>query len=243
MQALDKRALELTREIATLPKHVAEIEKKLESHQRKLDVDKAALTANQRERKTREAEIQAQEQKISKLRDQMLQAKTNDQYRAFQNEIGFCEKEIRKAEDRILDLMGESEALTANVAVAEGALKAERAHVEAEKKVARDRTDQDKAALAELGKQREELRISMTPALYTTYEKLRRTRAGVAISEAADGRCLACNIAIRLQFLQELMRQDSVKCCENCGRILVYNPPVSFEGLTGAPAPAHPAAQ
>ena len=32
MQALDKRALELTREIGMLPKHVAEIEKKLESH-------------------------------------------------------------------------------------------------------------------------------------------------------------------------------------------------------------------
>ena len=242
MQALDKRALELTREIAMLPKHVGEIEKKLESHERKLAADKAALAANQRERKTREGEIQAQEQKISKLRDQSLQVKTNDQYRAFQHEIEFCQNEIRKAEDRILDLMGESETLAANVTVAEGALKAERAQVETEKRVARDRTDQDKAALAELEKQREELRISMTAAVYTTYEKLRRTRAGVAITEAVDGRCQACNIAIRLQYLQELMRQDSVKCCENCGRILVYNPPVSFEGLTGASATAYPTA-
>ena len=42
----------------------------------------------------------------------MLGAKTNEQYRAFQNEIGFCEQAIRKAEDRILDLMAEGEPWT-----------------------------------------------------------------------------------------------------------------------------------
>jgi len=45
------------------------------------------------------------EQKISKLKGQMVEAKTNEQYRAFQSEIDFCQAEIRKLEDRILDLM------------------------------------------------------------------------------------------------------------------------------------------
>ena len=115
LQVLDFRMSELSKEIASLPKHIAEIEKKLEAHQRKLDADRAAQTANQKDRKKLEGDIQAQDQKISKLKDQMLQAKTNDQYKAFQNEIGFCEAEIRRAEDRILDLMSESEALEKNV--------------------------------------------------------------------------------------------------------------------------------
>ena len=42
--------------------------------------------------------------------------------RAFQNEIDFCQKEIRKSEDRILELMGESEPLDKNVKAAEAAL-------------------------------------------------------------------------------------------------------------------------
>ena len=75
LQALDRRITSLDSEIATLPKHIAEIEKKLESHTRRLEVDRAALTANQREHKKLEGEIQIQEQKISKLKDQMLQAK------------------------------------------------------------------------------------------------------------------------------------------------------------------------
>src|SRR3979490_1613836 len=115
LQELDNRLAELAKEIATLPKHVAEIEKKLVSHERKMEVDRAALAANQKERKKCEGDIQLQEQKISKLKDQTLGAKTNEQYRAFQNEIEFCQKEIRKSEDRILELMGESEPLEKNV--------------------------------------------------------------------------------------------------------------------------------
>ena len=48
------------------------------------------MAGNQKERKHLEDDIKVHEQKISKLRDQMLQAKTNDQYRAFQNEIGYA---------------------------------------------------------------------------------------------------------------------------------------------------------
>src|ERR1700690_1042585 len=105
LQDIDYRLADLAREIATLPKHIAEIEKKLLTHERKLEADRAALTATSKERKKCEADIQVQEQKISKLKDQMLQAKTNDVYRAFQNEIEFCQKEVRTAEDRILELM------------------------------------------------------------------------------------------------------------------------------------------
>src|SRR4029450_13738504 len=112
--------------MSSLPKHITEIEKKLESHQRKLEADRAALSANQKDRKKHEGDIQIQEQKISKLKDQMLQAQTNDQYQAFQHEIGFCESEIRRAEDRILDMMSESEGLEKNVKAAEVALKVEK---------------------------------------------------------------------------------------------------------------------
>src|SRR5580658_1335436 len=133
LQNLDDRAAELTKEIAALPKHIAEIEKKLESHQRRLDHDRAAIVANQKDRKRLEGEIQASEQKISKLKTQMMEAKTNDQYRAFQHEIDFCTQEIRRHEDRILELMGESEPLDKNVKAAEAALAMEKKQVEAEK--------------------------------------------------------------------------------------------------------------
>src|SRR5579859_4231670 len=145
LQAIDLRMTELEKEVAALRRHIAAIEKTLESHQRRLEADRAALSANQKDRKKLEGDIQMHEQKISKLRDQMLGAKTNEQYRAFQHEIEYAEKEIRKIEDRILELMGESESLEGNVKTAEVALKEEKQLVESEKTKAHESTAIDQA--------------------------------------------------------------------------------------------------
>ena len=231
------RLAELAKEIASLPKHIAEIEKKLEGHQRKLDADRAALSANQKDRKKHEGDIQMQELKISKLKDQMLQAKTNDQYKAFQHEIEFCETEIRRAEDRILDLMSESEALEKNVRAAEVALKAEKAQVETEKQQARERTEADQSAVHELQAARKSIVASMNPGVYANYERI-RGRRGAAVAEVIDGRCAVCHIAVRPQYLQDLKRGEQVLTCESCQRILYYNPPTHMEDLGGPSASA-----
>jgi predicted nucleic acid-binding Zn-ribbon protein len=234
LQDLDNRLGELAREIAALPKHVAEIEKKLVSHQRKLEADRAALAANQKERSKCDLDIQTQNQKISKLKDQMIGSKiTNEQYRAFQNEIEYCQKEIRKAEDRILELMTESEPLDRNVKAAEGALKTEKAQVDAEKNVAQERTAADKKAAADLQAERAEIIKSVSSSLYQRYERVRQNRKGVAVAEVVDGRCTACQIVLRLQYFQDLKRGESILSCESCQRILYWNPPQAIEDFDG----------
>jgi len=232
LQSLDQRIAALDKEVAALPKHIAVIEKTLESHVRKLDADRAALVANQKDRKKLETEIQIHEQKISKLRDQMLQAKTNEQYRAFQNEIEYAEKEIRKAEDRILELMSESEPLDLNVKKAEGALKEEKLAVEAEKGRARERTATDKAQLEQLRGERKEAAAKLPAATNSSYERIRKKwHGGSAIAEAVDGRCSACQLVIRPQHLQDMKKGEELMTCENCGRFLYYNRPVSIEDV------------
>jgi len=235
LQEIDNRLAELAREIATLPKHIAEIEKKLGSHERKLDADRAALAANQKERKKCETDIPAQEQKISKLKDQMLSTKTNEQYRAFQNEIEFCQKEIRRLEDRILESMAESEPLEKNVKAAEAALKEEKAQVEAEKNVARERTAVDQKASHELLAERASIAKEVTPATYQQYERVRKGRRGIAVAEVVDGRCTACHMVLRPQYYQDVKRTEKILFCESCQRILYYNPPEAFDDLAGTP--------
>jgi predicted nucleic acid-binding Zn-ribbon protein len=238
LQSLDLRIAELEREVATLPKHIAQIERALDSHLRKLEADRAALAANQKERKQLEDDVKVENQKISKLRDQMLGAKTNEQYRAFQHEIAFCEQAIRKAEDRILDLMAEAEPLDGNVKKAESALKEEKRQVDAEKTVAQERTAADSQQLEQLRSERKKLVAGLKPQLYSSYERIRKKWHGHAVAEASDGRCSACQIVLRPQFFQDLRNSGELLFCESCGRILFYNPPVSFEEhLAAQPQP------
>jgi hypothetical protein len=231
LQSLDQKISALEKEVASLPKHIAAIEKTLESHVRKLEADRAALVANQKDRKKLEGDIQVHEQKISKLRDQMAGAKTNEQYRAFQHEIEFVEKEIRKAEDRILELMSESEPLDANVKKAEVALKQEKVVVEEEKGRTRKRTGEDQGFLETHRTQRAEVVAKLPKETVTIYDRIRMKSGGVAIAEVVNSRCQACQITIRPQYLQDLRKGSELLRCEQCGRFLYINPPVSFEDV------------
>jgi predicted nucleic acid-binding Zn-ribbon protein len=205
LQDLDTRIRELQREIATLPKHIAEIEKALESHVRKLEADRAALAANQRERRNHEATIQDLERKTSKFRDQMVGSKiTNDQYKAFQKEIEYCQKEIRTAEDQILSLMEESERLERTIKASETALAAEKLKVAQESQQARARTAEDEKFLAEVMGERQTVVPELTPAVYAAYERIRAKRGALAVAEAADGRCSVCHLSLRPQLFQEV---------------------------------------
>ncbi len=235
LQILDDRAAELTKEIAALPRHIAEIGKKLEAHQRRLDHDRAALVANQKDRKRIEGEIQANDQKISKLKTQTMEAKTNDQYKAFQHEIEFCQQEIRRHEDRILELMAESEPLDKAVKAAEAAMASEKKQVDEEKAKAQERTAVDRREIEGLRQERTKILAEMDdPKIASEYERIRKGRAGVAIAEVVQGRCSKCNMLLRPQFLQEIKRGDAVMICESCKRMLYWNPPQSVEDLASA---------
>ncbi len=236
LQSLDQKVSQTQQEVSALPKHLARIEKALDAHLRKLEADRAALSANQKERKKLEGDIQAQEAKISKLRTQMLEAKTNQQYQAFQGEIDFCQKAIRKAEDRTLDLMAESELLDRNVKVAEAALAQEREQVDAEKQRARARTDVDQKLLDDLKQERRAIVERVSPKVISTYERLRKRHKGLVVAGAVEDRCQACNMTMRPQFYQDLKKGDQILLCECCHSILYYNPPVVAEDHN-VPAP------
>jgi predicted nucleic acid-binding Zn-ribbon protein len=232
LQSLDHKIAALEKEVAALPKHIATIEKALESHNRKLEADRAALAANQKDRKRLEGEIQVHEQKISKLKEQMLGAKTNEQYKAFQHEIEYIQKEIRKAEDRILEHMTESEPLDANVKKAEVALKQEKVVVEEEKARARKRTAEDQGFINQHRGQRVEVVSKLPKDTVVIYDRVRLKSGGIAIAEVVNSRCQACQITIRPQYLQDLRKGTDLLRCEQCNRFLYINPPVSFEDVT-----------
>ena len=196
LQALDRKIASLETEIATLPKHTAEIEKRLDGHKRRLEADRSALAANTRDRKKMEGDIQLHQSKMSKLREQMAAAKTNEHYKAFQSEIAFIEGEIRKCEDKIIVLMEQSEPLEKNVKAAEVSLKAEEKDVESAKIKARDRTAIDQKQVAELKAERRTVVEQMPQKLYTgtnAFGKRPRTRRSptrrMAVAAPARSRC------------------------------------------------------
>ena len=225
LQSLDTRIQELTDEIDLLPKKIAEIESQLKSHQKALQADQDALVENQKNRRSLEGEISAVQQKLGRIKTQMNQANTNEQFRAFQHEIDYEEQEIRKVEDHILDKMVEAESLEQNVKAAEIALEAEGKKVAAEVEQMRARVARDQEEAARHKAQRDELAAQVSAVVLGTYERVRKSRGGVAVARADAERCLICNVVLRPQFSQIMRSQEEILTCESCGRILYYEPP------------------
>jgi uncharacterized protein len=225
LQLVDSRIHELSEEVKRLPKYIAEIEAKLNSHKQRLEADKQTLTDNQKGRRQMEGEVGTHNQKISRLRDQLNEARTNEQYHAFQHEIQFEEQEVRKIEDRILDKMEEAESVEKKIRKAEEALKTEVQKVRAEVAETTERVAADERALIEQKARRDQLAAEVSRDALRLYEQVRRAHGGIALAAALTDRCQNCNVVFRPQFSYQVRQNEDIMTCESCGLILYYEPP------------------
>jgi uncharacterized protein len=223
LQHADREILRLKEEIAALPKRVAAIEEKLAGTKAGLEKSKAAVKADEATRRKYETAIQDLQQKISKYRDQSLDVKTNEQYKALLHEIQFAEQEIRATEDKILELMLNAEAREKDVKAAEAELKAEAAEIEKEKAAARERTAEDEKQLVEWNAKRDRARGGVNPDLLRHYDRVAKHR-GTGLAEVREQKCMGCQVMLRPQTFNELLSGKETVICDSCQRILYYNP-------------------
>src|SRR5438045_9429248 len=141
LQQADREILRLKEEMAARPKRVTAIEQKLAGTKAGLEAAKAAIKTDEAARRNYETAVQDLQGKISKYRDQSLEVKTNEQYKALLHEIQFAERDIRANEAKILELMASAEAREKDVKAAQLELKEATAEIEKEKTAARERTE------------------------------------------------------------------------------------------------------
>src|SRR5947208_16676070 len=150
LQQVDLKIAELTLQIDASPSQIQTLETQLSDFLRAHEERKVRLSANQKERRELEAEVQAVQAKISKHKDQLYQVKMNEQYRAMLKEIEGEEENIRKIEDRVLEKMLEAEALQKQVQDAAARLEGEKGRVDTEKnrlEAVRRAADEDRGPL------------------------------------------------------------------------------------------------
>jgi len=223
LQEADKEIRRLQDEIAELPKRVAVIEQKLAGTKALLEKAQTAVKADDAAKRKHESTITDLRGKISKYRDQSLDVKTNEQYKALLGEIQFAEKEIGATEDKILELMVNADARDKEVKAAQAELKAETAEIEREKEQARQRTAEDEKLLAEWKAKRDDLRKGVAENLLRHYERVSKFR-GTGLSEVRDHKCMACQVMLRPQTYNEIRSGQQIVYCDSCQRVLYLNP-------------------
>ena len=237
LQALDTRAEAARRRLADAPVRVAALDATLAGATQALDKAKASLAESQAARRELEREASAAEQKVSKYKDQLMQAKDNKQFHALQHEIATFSAEQQRVEELEIGRMLEIDERTAVVKAAEATLAAEKTRVANEKRAIEAEAAAASAELATLLAERAEVAKTIDGRLLATYETVAKQRKGTGIARVVDGLCEACRVRLRPHLYNQVRAGDQVIQCESCVRILYWIAPPKADDAPADPTP------
>jgi predicted nucleic acid-binding Zn-ribbon protein len=230
LQQLETTADAARRRIADHPARVQALEARLQSARDLLAGVKARLTAAADKRRAEEKDVAAVQARLAKYKDQLLEVKTNREYTAMLHEIDAAQNDIRAREDRILEVMVESDELNAGLKNAETELKTAEKEISAEQAALEAEMATLQQEIDRTGTERRKLAAEIDRAVLSTFEQVARSRKGVAVAEARNGTCTICHVRLRPQVFNEIRRNASIIQCDSCQRILY------FAGESEAPA-------
>jgi len=226
LQGLDVEAKRLRDEMAALPKQVAGLASKAKATVGQRAVVVELIAKEEVLRRRQELDVKDYQAKIAKVRKQLDQATTTVQVTAFEHEIGFAQAEVSRLEDAELESMERSEALEAQKALADEAVASDEKILERERGRAAETIAADKAALAEMEKQRAAVRPEIGENSLSIYDRIAKSK-GTAVAEALNQKCMACQMMLRPQEWNDLRdrgNDETMMTCESCGRLLYYDP-------------------
>lgn len=225
LQDVAGRAEDARRRIADAPGRIQALDHQLARATEALDAAKAALAANQAARRELEKEAAAAQQKVSKYKDQLMEAKDNRQFHALQHEIATFTDEQTRVEGLIIEKMVEGDDLTARVKAAESALANDKKSVAAQKTAIDAEVTELTAALERLSAERAAITAQLPSADVARFDSIFKARKGVAIAKVTDGLCGACRVRLRPHLYNQLRASDAIIECESCQRVLYWLPP------------------
>lgn len=222
LQQKDRVLDRFRRQIREGPERLQDLEKELEGVEEGVEADKRRIQELKKTQRDYEAEIEDGLAHIRKSQGRLMGIKNNKEYRALLREIEEAEKGNADKEDRILSCLEELEKLNKELEAKEKGLSAMRDRLESEKTAIAKEIARVQEELSDTEKSREKLVETITPELLSKYEQIKARSGGIAMALVNNATCSECHLGIPPQMYNELQRQDSLKFCPNCQRIIYW---------------------
>ncbi len=222
LQDRDRGIHRLERELDQVEPQRIALQQKIAGAQLALDTAKNTVKQCETDRKTLELEVEAKKTQIHRYANQQLETRKNDEYKALAKEIEGCKDEIRKIEDRELDLMERGETAQKEVQAATKSLAEARKLLEEQLAKLNGREANLKKELAELQANRAELSQAVDESARARYERLLRSKGENVVVGIQHGVCGGCHMRVPAQVLVACQAQQELVACTNCGRILYW---------------------
>jgi hypothetical protein len=239
LQRIETERALAARSIAEVPQRQAALDERAAAGRAAFEQAKSQQAAVAAAKRDAEKDLAAAEARLSKFRDQQNAVKTNKEYQAMLHEIETAKGDVDRLSEQVLLKMDEADAAAASMKLAEAALREVDAGISDEKAALEAERGEAGTRLSTLDADREALvaQIEDPHALFV-FEGLIKTRKTVAVVEAVDGLCTECRVRLRPQVFSEIRRNDAIRQCDNCQRIVYHVPKPAAAGDGAGPPSA-----
>jgi predicted nucleic acid-binding Zn-ribbon protein len=217
-QAIEK----LNRELAAVPLRIQDLDQSLARHRVEVAKAKDDLATHQKDRRKLEGDLQTVEAKIGKYQTQLMDVKTNKEYTAMLHEIDRAKEERDGVDTKILQEMESADLLESVIKQKEAALDEEMKQVAAAQGILKSEQQDLESKKSRMEAERKGIETEMTPELVAEFNRISRSRAGVAVARVANGLCQGCSVRIQPRVIQLIRRNEGILRCESCKRFLYY---------------------
>ena len=223
LQACEDRIHQLEEDLCRAPERYAALNAERQAMEGALAAVEAQLDELNQRYRALDREARQQQDRAKKRAARLHEIKTNKEYQAILKEIEDIRAGTSAIEDEMIGLLDAIEAAEA-ARTEQREIQARREAVllrevaEIEQTMALDREH-----LAAAKQAREVVAAQVDDALMATYLHARsQQKNGVAVAGVRQAVCQGCHMNIPPQLYNELQRQDSLKICPLCQRIIFW---------------------
>jgi predicted nucleic acid-binding Zn-ribbon protein len=221
LQGLDIQIAKLEAEARAIPAAIQALDAKLTTSRASLEAAKGKAEQLQKERRTKERELEEIGQNIKKKQARLFEIKTNEEYSAVLKEIETLKEKSSLLEEQIIVLLDQIDVVAKDLGGAEKEFQAAQGVSQKERAEKEAQLTGLQRDLAQLRESRKGQAGRIEQSLLQQYTRLLKGR-GVAVVAVKDGSCSGCGISLTPQTFAEVRRNDRMFTCASCNRILYY---------------------
>ncbi len=221
VQNRDIALQEIEKELKRVPLERSKLEKQIETEQSRVEAAALALKEKEVERSEIDHSVKGKESDISRFKNQQLEVKKNDEYRALTQQIDLCQAEVGELEEKEIELMLEidqaKERYESEKQRIEESIQAQQADIatlnEKEQNL-KNSLDAAKEALADS-------RIGLEESYLENYDRVKKlVKRAPYVVPIEEHKCGGCHLRVSNEVSRAARNPGAPHFCDQCGRIV-----------------------
>ncbi|MDD5069362.1 MAG: hypothetical protein PHV17_01435 [Candidatus Omnitrophica bacterium] len=221
LQEIDLKIYQLDQKKSVeIPAKIDKLNKEFELQTQALNDAQDLFKDAHLKKKDAELNLAQKEEALLKGQGQLYKLKTNKEYQAKLTEIAALKADVSVLEENVLKSME-------TISLAEAKIASEKQSLSEKEKKSKEEISLLTSEIKECEisqKVLEDKRLGLSrdvdPKILATYEKLVKTRSGLAIAKVVNNSCGACYMSVTAQVINELKMYKDLVMCATCMRIL-----------------------